>query len=86
MVKPSATLAFLDVNYPWYPILVLVLASALFVSLPSFYFINKRQAPIVSCEFSRPIANPFDIDWKLVLGEITFGAGWGLTGMYSSEI
>ena len=82
MTKPSATLAFLDVTYPWYPILVLVLGAGLIIAVPSFYLVDQWNQPIVCSEFSRPTQSPFDLDYKLIIGEIAFGIGWGLTGKY----
>ena len=85
MSKPSATLAFLDVSYPWYPILPLVLVGAVLVAAPAFYTINRYfTVPVQADHFIRPIQNAFDIyDWKLIIGELVFVTIYACIHVYS---
>jgi uncharacterized membrane protein YedE/YeeE len=77
MTKISATIAFLDLSV-FNPALMFVMGGAIFVTLPAFYFILKRNEPLLGTTWSLPKAN--DIDYSLVFGAVFFGSGWGLVG------
>lgn|GEM_PF-15143 len=78
MTQPSKVLAFLDVAGDWDPSLAFVMGGALLV-----YFLVGRVAlarprPLFDEAFHVPTRR--DIDTRLVLGSVLFGAGWGLAG------
>ena len=52
---------------------------ALIVSSPLFHLFKNKEKPIFSSSFS--ISNKKEIDKKLIIGSILFGAGWGLAGL-----
>lgn len=78
MVDRYKVLGFLDIAGHWDPSLIFVMAAALAVSLPGFYFALKRRAPLLDEKFFLPVANA--VDKPLVIGGIIFGVGWGLYG------
>jgi uncharacterized membrane protein YedE/YeeE len=78
MTKPEKVVAFLDVAGDWDPSLAFVMGGALLV-----YFVVQRVAlarpqPLFDRTFHVP--NRRDIDARLVVGSLLFGAGWGLGG------
>lgn len=78
MVDPARVIGFLDITGDWDPTLALVMASALMITFPSFWFILKRHQPVCADKFSLP--DKKDIDSPLVIGASLFGIGWGLGG------
>ncbi len=78
MVDPNKVLGFLDIAGDWDPSLAFVMAGALAVATPGFYWIKKRQRPIFEDGFH--LSHKKQIDKPLVLGAIIFGIGWGLSG------
>jgi uncharacterized membrane protein YedE/YeeE len=60
-----------------------VMGGGLLMSLPGFYFITTQKVlgdkPLLCPKFGVPTLAT--IDWRLVLGGVLFGAGWGLSGM-----
>ena len=79
MINPEKVLSFLNLFGSWDPSLALVMIGALVVSSPLFYLIKNKEKPI--CEVSFNIPNNKEINKKLVLGSVIFGAGWGLGGL-----
>lgn len=78
MTQPAKVVAFLDVAGDWDPSLALVMGGALLV-----YFVVQRVAlarphPLFDDRFHVPTRR--DIDARLVVGSLLFGAGWGLGG------
>ncbi|WP_373084447.1 DUF6691 family protein [Zhongshania sp.] len=79
MANPAKVQNFLDIAGQWDPSLALVMGAALMITTPGFFFVFKRQKPRFAGAFALPTKK--DIDSKLVLGAVMFGAGWGLSGL-----
>jgi len=79
MVDPARVLGFLDVTGGWDPTLAFVMGGALLVTVPGFYFLLKRERPLLCSGFELPVKQ--HIDSRLVTGALMFGAGWGLAGL-----
>ena len=79
MINPAKVLGFLNLFGDWDPSLAFVMIGALVVSTPLFHLFNNKEKPIFSSSFS--ISNKKEIDKKLIIGSIFFGAGWGLVGL-----
>ena len=79
MTKLSATISFLDLRY-WNPALAFIMGGAIAINAPLQYFIANKGPlkPFLGTEFSCPKLNK--VDFKLVIGAIIFGVGWGLAG------
>ncbi len=78
MIDPNKVLNFLDVTGNWDPSLALVMGGALLVTSVTFKFILKRNQPIFGDKFKLPTRT--DIDFKLIMGAMLFGIGWGIAG------
>jgi uncharacterized membrane protein YedE/YeeE len=78
MSRPRKVLAFLDVAGDWDPSLAFVMAGAIGVSAIAFHFILRRARPLAAPRFAMPV--PTQVDARLVVGSVLFGAGWGLGG------
>ena len=79
MINPAKVLGFLNIFDAWDPSLAFVMIGALVVSTPLFHLFKNKEKPIFSSSFS--ISNKKEIDKKLIIGSILFGAGWGLVGL-----
>ena len=79
MINPARVLSFLDVTGQWDATLLFVMIGALFVTIPAYYVILLRKAPLFSSEFNLPINK--QIDRRLIIGAVLFGIGWGLIGL-----
>ena len=79
MINPAKVLGFLNLFDEWDPSLAFVMIGALIVSSPLFHLFKNKEKPIFSSSFS--ISNKKEIDKKLIIGSILFGAGWGLAGL-----
>ena len=62
----------------WDPSLAFVMGGALLVTLVAFWLTPQRAKPLAADTFHLPTRT--DIDVKLLLGAVLFGAGWGLAG------
>jgi hypothetical protein len=79
MTRPGKVLAFLDVfGGAWDASLMLVMLSAIAVHFVAYRIVSRWRAPLLASSFSIPTRR--DIDAKLLLGALVFGAGWGLGG------
>ena len=78
MADPSKVLGFLDLAGNWDPSLAFVMGGALLVGSLAFPFAVKRPQSLLGEAMRLPTATK--IDWRLVLGSLTFGVGWGLAG------
>ena len=78
MINPAKVLGFLDIAGRWDPSLAFVMAGAVAVTLVSFRYVLKRNAPLYGPRFFVPARR--DIDARLMAGATLFGAGWGLVG------
>ncbi len=77
MADPEKVLAFLTINQNWNPSLIFVMGSALAVTIPGFYWLRRRNTPLVSGAFVNASGN---VDRQLAIGSVIFGIGWGLAG------
>lgn len=78
MTDPSKVLGFLDLAGHWEPSLALVMLGAVLIGSLAFPFAEKRKTSLLGEPLHLPTATR--IDRRLVLGALTFGAGWGLAG------
>ena len=79
MINPAKVLGFLNIFGEWDPSLAFVMIGALIISTPFFHLFKKKDKPIFATNFL--ISNATEIDKKLIIGSILFGAGWGLVGL-----
>ncbi len=79
MTNPNIVIGFLDIFGEWDMRLIFVMGGAVGVNLVLFRLILKRKRPLMSESFSLPTAK--DIDFKLILGSVLFGVGWGIMGI-----
>lgn len=78
MTDPGKVLGFLDVAGAWDPSLALVMGGAVIVGLFAFAVARKRTTTFLGDAMRLP--NSQDIDRRLLVGALVFGAGWGLAG------
>lgn len=78
MTDPSKVLGFLDVAGGWDPSLAFVMGGAVLVGSFVFPFASKRPRSLLGDVMRLPTAT--QLDRRLVLGGLAFGAGWGLAG------
>ena len=78
MADPAKVIAFLDLAGAWDPSLALVMAGAIAVGLIAFRLAGSRSLSWLGEAMRMPTAR--DVDRRLVLGSLAFGAGWGLAG------
>jgi len=79
MINPEKVLGFLDLFGNWDPSLAFVMIGALVVSSPLFHLIKKKEKPIFAENFN--YSNNKNINNRLIIGSVLFGAGWGLVGL-----
>ena len=78
MANPEKVLGFLDLAGLWDPSLALVMVGAIAVGVIAFRVAGSRKLTLLGREFRLPTRS--DIDKRLVIGSLLFGAGWGLAG------
>jgi uncharacterized membrane protein YedE/YeeE len=79
MTMPSKVINFLDIFGNWDISLMFVMIGAISVYTLVFHLIKpKIVKPVYEVKFKLP--SQTKIDTPLVLGAVTFGAGWGLAG------
>ena len=78
MTDPSKVIGFLDLFGAWDPSLALVMGGAIMVGVFAFTVAKKRTTTFLGGVLRFP--TNADIDKKLVIGSLMFGAGWGLAG------
>lgn len=78
MTDPKNVIGFLDVTGSWNPSLAFVMVGAISVHAVAYRLITRRNNPVLSPVFHIPKRR--DIDWKLILGAVLFGVGWGIGG------
>ena len=78
MTDPVKVKGFLDLFGLWDPSLALVMGGAIAVGLIGFTLASRRT----NSWSGEPIDLPKStvVDWRLVLGGILFGVGWGIAG------
>ena len=78
MTDPGKVIGFLDLFGSWDPSLALVMGGAIMVGVFAFTVAKKRTTTFLGGVLRFP--TNADIDKKLVIGSLMFGAGWGLAG------
>ena len=78
MTLPSKVVGFFDYFGAFDPSLAFVMAGAILVYLPVYRVIRSQPRPFVARRFALPTKT--DVDARLVVGAVVFGAGWGLGG------
>ena len=78
MTDPGKVIGFLDLFGTWDPSLALVMGGAIMVGLFAFTVAKKRTSSFLGGALRLPTNT--DMDKKLVIGSLLFGAGWGLAG------
>lgn len=78
MINPDKVLGFLDISGQWDPSLALVMAGALTIAMPGFYWIRRQPKPLLDSQFH--LTAKTQLDKPLLLGAALFGIGWGMTG------
>lgn len=78
MTDPGKVLGFLDLAGAWDPSLAFVMGGAIAVGFFGFASARQRTANFFGGAMRLPTST--DIDKRLVIGGLLFGAGWGLAG------
>jgi uncharacterized protein len=78
MTDPGKVTGFLDLAGAWDPSLAFVMGGGILVGLFGFALAKKRTTSFLGAAMHLPTSR--DIDRRLVLGSLVFGAGWGLAG------
>ena len=78
MTDPGKVIGFLDLFGTWDPSLALVMGGAIMVGFFAFTVAKKRTSSFLGGALRLPTNT--DMDKKLVIGSLMFGAGWGLAG------
>jgi uncharacterized protein len=76
MTDPGKVLGFLDLFGTWDPSLAFVMGGAIAVGFFAFALARRRTTNLLGGAFHLPKAT--QIDKRLVIGGLTFGAGWGM--------
>ena len=80
MCRRRNILQFLWMGKDWNPSLLFVLGCGVAVNLIVFqYMIRVKKVPYFGEKLFDPNNNT--IDWKLILGGVCFGLGWGIGGL-----
>jgi len=78
MTQPDKIIGFLDVAGDWDPSLAFVMLGAVGIHALTYRLTMRRGSPLFAAKFLVPKRS--DIDARLVVGGLIFGAGWGLGG------
>jgi uncharacterized membrane protein YedE/YeeE len=78
MADPAKVLGFLDLFGLWDPSLAFVMGGAIVVGVFAFAVAKRRTTSFFGDAMQLPKAT--QIDRRLVIGSLVFGAGWGLAG------
>ena len=78
MTDTSKVQGFLDLFGGWDPTLMFVMGGAMMPMIAAWIIAGRRAAPVLGSVF--PSKPGTEIDVRLALGAILFGAGWGLAG------
>ena len=79
MTNPDKVLGFLDLFNNWDPSLAFVMGGAIIITAPMLFVLTKNKNLILSKELHLPTNK--EINKKLIIGSLIFGAGWGLVGL-----
>lgn len=78
MTDPGKVQGFLDVTGLWDPSLLFVMGGAILVGIGAFALARRRTTAFLGGAMHLPTSR--DIDRRIVIGSLVFGAGWGLAG------
>lgn len=79
MTQPGKVIGFLDFfGGSWDPSLAFVMGGGVLVYMMGYPLAVRRDVPVFASKFLLPTRR--DIDRRLILGSLLFGAGWGLGG------
>ncbi|WP_421831727.1 DUF6691 family protein [Limnobacter sp.] len=78
MANPAKVIGFLDLSMPWDPSLMFVMGGAIGLGLPGFLLAKRLKNSLMGMPMNLPTHT--QIDKKLLLGAVLFGAGWGIGG------
>jgi len=78
MTDPGKVIGFLDLFGAWDPSLALVMGGAIGVGIFAFAIARKRTTSFFGGAMHLPTRS--DVDQRLIVGSLAFGAGWGLAG------
>jgi len=78
MTDPAKVLGFLEIGANWDPALAFVMVGAIAIHGTAYVIFRNKQKPIFADKFERPATQ--NINAPLLIGALTFGAGWGLGG------
>lgn len=78
MTDPAKVIGFLDLFGQWDPSLAFVMGGAILVGIFAFMLARKRTLSFFGNTLHLPKAG--QIDRRLVIGSLLFGAGWGVAG------
>ena len=79
MTDPVKVIAFLDVAGNWDPSLILVMITAVVVTMGPMQIAQRRTRSFIGETIGFPSTR--GITRKLLLGSAVFGVGWGMTGL-----
>ena len=78
MTDPGKVIGFLDLFGAWDPSLAFVMGGAIAVGFFAFRLARERTQNFLGSAMRLPTST--DIDKRLIIGSLIFGAGWGLAG------
>lgn len=78
MTDPGKVIGFLDLAGAWDPSLAFVMGGAIAVAVAAFALARKRTQNFLGGAMHLPSRS--DVDQRLIVGSLVFGAGWGLAG------
>ena len=78
MANPAKVLGFLHLAGAWDPSLALVMAGAIAVAFLPMQWVQRRGITLRGEQAQLPTSR--QIDRRLVIGSLLFGAGWGVAG------
>jgi uncharacterized membrane protein YedE/YeeE len=84
MTDPGKVLGFLDLAGAWDPSLAFVMGGAILVGVIAFTVAKKRTQTFLGDALHLPTSR--DINHRLVVGSLLFGAGPGLVAMGAGEL
>lgn len=79
MTDPAKVLGFLDITRIWDPSLAFVMSGAIVTGLLIFQIAIRRGRSALGNKLFLPSAS--HVDKRLVIGAVSFGIGWGLSGI-----
>ena len=78
MANPAKVLGFLDLAGAWDPSLALVMVGAIAVAFVPMQWVQRRGTTLRGERAQLPSNR--QVDRRLVIGSLLFGAGWGVAG------